>query len=164
LSSDRFTPLTRRFVLFGLLAGCGFAPVYGTDGSASALRKSIRFVTPDTVAGFRLRTRLEDRLGIATQPRMTLTVGLSQVRTPATITLDGATTRYNLVGVADWILTDFNDTPQTNGQVETFTSYSATGTTLATQNAETDAAARLSVALADLVVARLLLHTTGQSR
>ena len=44
-----------------------------------------------------------------------------------------------------------------DGRHETFTSYAATGSTTATQAAETDATTRLSVALADMIVSRLLL-------
>ncbi|HCQ58330.1 MAG TPA: hypothetical protein DIU10_10575, partial [Sulfitobacter sp.] len=43
----------------------------------------------------------------------------------------------------------------TSGKVESFTGYSATGTTVATRAAELDAQERLMVILADLVVSRL---------
>lgn len=107
--------------------------------------------------GFRLRDRLEERLGRATAPTFALDVQLGQALTPATITVDGDTTRFNLVGTADWVLRSAAGSSLTSGQVETFTSYSATGSTVATEAAATDAAARLSVALADLIVSRLIL-------
>ena len=44
----------------------------------------------------------------------------------------------------------------TRGQVSTFTSYSTTGTTIATMSAEQDAHDRLARMLADQVVTRLL--------
>lgn len=156
----------RRIALFGLLAlaGCGFTPVYGNDGSADVLREAVSFTAPDTIAGFRLRSRLEDRLGRATAPNYALDVQLGQTSTPATITEDGDTTRFNLVGDATWVLTDTAGTVLANGTVDTFTSYSATGSTVATQAAATDAAARLSVALADLIVARLILAAPALPR
>ncbi len=149
--------MTRRFALLGLLAGCGLTPVYGPNGTATVLRNAITLTTPETVAGFRLRTRLEDRFGPATDARYALSVTMSQTPTPATITVDGDTTRFNLVGTADWALSDLNGNMQSNGTVESFTSYSATGSTVATEASATDAAARLSVALADLIAARLIL-------
>lgn len=154
--SKRALLLSRRVVLLGLLAGCGLAPVYGTNGQASVLRNAVTFTAPDTVAGFRLREQLERRLGRATTAQFDLTVTLSQKRRPATITPDGDTTRFNLVGAADWALSDA-DKVIASGTVDSFTSYSATGSTVATQAAATDATARLSVALADMIVARLIL-------
>ena len=139
------------------LAGCGLTPVYGTNGQANILRDAVSFSAPDTVAGFRLRDRLEERLGRATAPKFALDVQLGQTLTQATIAVDGDTTRFNLVGTADWVLRGAAGSSLTSGQVETFTSYSATGSTVATEAAATDAAARLSVALADLIVSRLIL-------
>ncbi|MGY9034132.1 MAG: LPS assembly lipoprotein LptE, partial [Rhodobacterales bacterium] len=106
MSSDRFTPVARRATLLGLmaLAGCGLTPVYGTNGPANILRDAVSFSAPDTVAGFRIRDRLEDRLGRATAPKFSLDVQLGQTLTPATITMDGDTSRFNLVGTADWVL------------------------------------------------------------
>ncbi len=76
---------------------------------------------------------------------------------PATITEDGDITRLNLTGIAEWQVAD----QQTGvvlyeGLAQTFTSYSATGSTVATQAAESDALDRLAIALADLVTQQLL--------
>lgn len=138
------------------LAGCGLTPVYGTG---TGWRHAIAFQTPDTVAGFRLRERFEQRMGVPAQgASMRLDVTLSSSRQPATITSTGDTTRFNLVGSATWTLVDLQTRkPIETGKVDTFTSYAATGSTVGTQAAETDAAARLSVALADMIVARLLI-------
>lgn len=146
------------------LAGCGLTPVYGTNGQANILRDAVSFSAPDTVAGFRVRGRLEERLGRATAPKYALDVQLGQNLTPATITVDGDTTRVNLVGTADWVLRSAAGSSLTSGQIETFTSYSATGSTVATEAAATDAAARLSVALADLIVSRLILAAPSLSQ
>ena len=48
----------------------------------------------------------------------------------------------------------------TSGTVEAFTSYAATGSTVATQAAEDDARARLAVLLADMIVTRMLAATS----
>ncbi len=48
------------------------------------------------------------------------------------ITADGATTRYNLIGKADWTLTRHSDgLRMAGGTVDNFASYSATGSTVA---------------------------------
>lgn len=151
--------MPRRAALFGLLAlgGCGLTPVYGTNGNGTALRGAVSFTVPDTVAGYRLRERFIQRLGDTELARYSLSVALTQETSAATITLDGDTTRFNLIGSADYVLTDASGKTVLSDSVETFTSYSATGSTVATQAAQVDANARLSVALADLIVARLLL-------
>lgn len=111
-----------------------------------------------------MRARLIDRLGDTVQARYTLSVAMTETPSPATITLDGDTTRFNLVGTAAWTLVDVAGDVVKGGDVETFTSYSATGSTVATQAAKTDARARLSVALADLIVSRLILAAPELSR
>lgn len=151
----------RRTAVLGLLAlgGCGFAPVYGNGGG---LRGQIAYDTPDNVAGFRLRERLEQRLGQPDGARYQLAVTLRERRTPAAINPAGDTTRLNVIGTADWALTDIADGAEIeSGSLETFVSYSATGSTVATQAAATDATARLSVALADMIVSRVMILSTG---
>ncbi|MFD2440590.1 LPS assembly lipoprotein LptE [Paracoccus kondratievae] len=67
------------------------------------------------------------------------------------------TTRYALNGTADFVLTEASSAREvTRGQVSSFTSYSTTGTTIATMAAEQDAHDRLARMLADQVVTRLL--------
>lgn len=154
-----YRSLSRRTALLGLvgLAGCSLTPVYGPNGGANALRGSVAFSMQDTVAGYRMRERFIERLGATDQRRFLLSVEQTQSPTTATITSDGDKTRFNLVGTAQYNLTDLNGQGVLSGEVETFTSYSATGSTIATQAAEVDASERLSIALADLIVARLLL-------
>tara|TARA_R110002051_G_scaffold271530_1_gene331986 strand:+ start:21632 stop:22135 length:504 start_codon:yes stop_codon:yes gene_type:complete len=159
LSDTSKLVLSRRSVLLGALtlSGCGLAPVYGTQGTATPLRGAIAVTAPETVAGYRLRARFTERFGHVGEARYFLVVTMTQAPTPATITTDGDTTRFNLVGTANWTLNDAAGAPLKAGTVETFTSYSATGSTVATQASETDAEARLSTALADLIVARLII-------
>ena len=150
--------LTRRLALLGLLAGCGLTPVYGPNGEARVLQNALTIEAPDTVAGFRLRERLTERFGAATLDRYALTVTIDATLSPATISEDGVTTRFNLTGEAQYTLTTPDGMAVTAGTVNTFMGYSATGSTVATQAAATDAQARLSVALADLIAARLVLY------
>jgi LPS-assembly lipoprotein len=149
-------------VLVGLLglAGCGFAPIYGgNDG----FRGLVAFDTDESVAGFRLQERLEDRLGRSAEPQYVLRAGLRSSQRAAAITEEGDTSRFNTVGSANWSLLNLNDGKQIDaGQVEAFTSYSATGSTIATQATRDDAEARLSVILADLIVSRVLILASEQ--
>ena len=139
------------------LAGCGFTPAYGPGGSGERLRGRLAVEAPDTVDGFRLRARLEDRLRRAEGPQAVLTVQPSVEAVEAGITPEGAITRYNLQGRAAWQLDSAAGVTLAQGEVTAFTGYSATGTTVATRAAEEDARERLSVILADEIVARLLL-------
>ena len=157
MSSDL---ITRRAAFGGLLAlgGCGFTPVHQDSG---ALRGQVAFETPSNVAGFRLRGQLEQRLGVAQAPRYTLRVTLSASRSTAAVTTDGDIVRFNVVGAANWTLTEIGtDKLIVSGRSRSFTSYAATGSTVATQAAETDARARLSIILADMIVGRLLILST----
>ena len=161
MSSDRFL---RRTALLGFLAlaGCGFAPVYGNGGGPRGL---FTYQTPDTVAGYRLRAQLEQRLGMPANPRYALAVTLSESSQPAAINATGDTTRYNVIGRANWALKDAVSGEEVDaGTVETFTSYAATGSTVATQAASEDATARLSVALADMITGRVLMLAPGLQR
>ena len=161
MSSDAHpNSLSRRATLLGLvgLGGCGFSPALGTDGPAQALRDQVAVSAPDTVAGFRLRTAIGDRLGRGEGGAFQLAVVLNDTRAPAAVTEDGDTTRFDLIGQAEWVLTSTNTGATFDqGSVRSFSSYSATGSTVATQVAADAAAARLSRSLADLIVADLIL-------
>ena len=152
--------IARRAVILGALAlgGCGFTPVYGTQGAGGGLRNAVDNETPATREGFRLRARVEDRLGRATSPRYRLRVALDIDASPIAITTQQDTTRYNLPGTATWTLMEMgDDTAIASGKVDTFTAYSAAGTTVATREAEGDARDRLGTALADLIITRLMI-------
>ena len=75
--------------------------------------------------------------------------------------MDGDIERYNLVGTADYVLLDkASGAIVASGQVQNFTGYSATGTTVATLAAQRDAADRLMIILADKIVSELLVKAT----
>lgn len=157
-------PASRRAALLGLLglAACGFTPVYGPGGVGAAWQNAVAIEAPDTVLGFRMAGRLGEQFGPATNARYTLGVTPQAAPVSATITEDGDITRFNLTGNAMWVLRDATGASVADGLVQTFTSYSATGTTVATQAAEADAERRLAIALADLVVAQLLTRGIAQ--
>jgi len=151
--------LYRRGFLLGLCAlpACGFTPAFGPGRSATGLRNQVSIIAPDTVAGFALRTAIEDQLGRATAPTYTLTLTQSESRNSAAVLPDGDTARFDIRGTVNWTLGSDAGGTVGSGTVRSFTSYSATGSTVATQAAEADARNRLSRTLADLVVSDLIL-------
>ncbi|MEL6958804.1 MAG: hypothetical protein AAGL89_07645 [Pseudomonadota bacterium] len=150
----------RRHALLSLaaLAGCGFEPLYGRTGQAEALRGRIAFQAPQTVEGFRLRARLEDRLGRTERGAYLLRVEMEIEEIALVISSDQDINRFNLPGTARWQLTaDEDDAVLASGVAETFTAYSAFGTTVATRESQDDARDRLAIALADLIITDLII-------
>ena len=156
----------RRLFLLGLaalpLAGCGYVPVYGEGGSAERLRGQVAIAPPGDRDAFDLVARLEDRLGRATAARYALAYEIDTGTEGLAITPEQETTRYNILGEVSFTLTD-----ATNGAVvladtvDSFTGYSATGSTVATKAARRDARERLMVILADRIVTRLIAAADG---
>ncbi len=139
------------------LAACGFAPVYGPGGTGGKLFGQVRADDPSTPDEYTFAGRIAERLGPDRNGRFALAYQLRIAVVPQAITPDEITTRYSLNGTADFALTE-RESGQvvTRGQVSTFTSYSTTGTTIATMSAEQDAHDRLAVMLADQVITRLI--------
>lgn len=154
--------MTRRAALLGLLAasvaGCGLTPVYGPGGAAGRLFGQVRPRDPDTFEEFAFNRRLAERLGPDSNARYDLDYRISIGVVSQAITPEEVTTRYSLNGTADFALRDGSGSGSVlvQGRVSGFTSYSTTGTTIATLSAESDARQRLAHMLADQVVTRLL--------
>lgn len=154
----------RRTFLLGLaalpLAACGFTPAYGPAGGATRLRGRIAVQNPVTREDFTFVSRFEQRLGRAQAPAYDLAFTLEATRESGGITAANETTRYTLQGKATYTLADrASGARVTGGTVRAFTSWSATGTTVAGLAAEDDAARRLAVMLADQVITRLIAAT-----
>lgn len=146
-------------VVLGLaaLAGCGFTPAYAPGGAGSQLRGAVELPDPDGMDAYLLNARLTERLGPAADPRFDLTYGLRIAVTAQGVTSEQITTRHALNGMLDFRLTDrATGQPVAEGAVNAFTSYSATGSTIATTAAESDARKRLMTMLADQLITRLL--------
>ena len=156
MNATRFN--RRLFLLTPLaLAACGFTPAYGPSGPAQGIQSSIRVADPTDKNAFDLVERLEERLGRPKADRFDLTYTIKTTATGVGITPDNAITRYNLNGTIDWALTNrATNARVSGGQVKSFTSYSATGSTVAGFAAQEDAARRLMRILADQITARLL--------
>ena len=150
--------LNRRSILLAplALAACGFTPVYGPKGNGSALQNRVLVETENNRNNYLLVRELEERLGRADTPAYGLALTITTEEQGLAIDRAGNTRRFNLLGKADYVLTNLT-TGQvvTSGTAENFTGYSATGTTVATLAAETDAQERLMNILADQITTRL---------
>lgn len=138
------------------LSGCTFTPAYAPGGPAAALQGAVRVESPTTKEGFDLVERLEERLGRPEAPRYTLVYQITTERVGVGITPENATTRYHLRGKVTWQLTDMAGAKLAEGLAQSFTTWSATGSTVSGLAAEEDAGFRLMRILADQIVTRLL--------
>ncbi|WP_323766357.1 LPS assembly lipoprotein LptE [Marinovum sp.] len=154
----------RRSLLFGglaaaTLAGCGFAPAYGTNGAASKLQNAIRIDTPGSRNAYVVTRRIEERLGAggADAPyALGLTLSLSEESSASTS--DGALTRYQVLGRVTYALRRAGSGEVLDSNtLRHFTGYSASGSTVATLQAKRDAEERMMVILADRVIQELVL-------
>ena len=135
------------------LAGCEFTPVYAPGATGAALSGSVTVAPAEDELQFILVRELENRLGPAGSPRYSLTTALSTRSERVSITADQDTNRFNLVGRARWsLIEDGSGAEIATGRADAFSSYSATGTTVATEAAERDAYRRLMVILADKII------------
>jgi LPS-assembly lipoprotein len=139
------------------LASCGFTPAFAPEGPAVQLQDSIQVLSPTEKNGFDLVERLEQRLGRSRSPTLSLAYRIKTATNGVGITPDNAITRFNVTGAVNFVLSDIASGAElTKGTVESFTSYSASGTTVSTLAAERDAETRLMRLLADQIVARLV--------
>jgi LPS-assembly lipoprotein len=156
---------SRRGFLLGALAlgGCGFTPVYGPDGSASALRGTLRVAEPDTRDAFAFVEQMEARLGRASDPQFDLAYTITTNETGLAITGANDVTRFNIEGTLRYVVTPAGSkNPVATGMVRSFTAYTAGTSTISTLTSERDARRRLMVILANQTVTRLLVDPALQ--
>lgn len=148
---------SRRSVLALLaLSACGFTPAFAPKGPAEGLLGAVRTADPTDKNSFDFVQRMDEQLGRPKAPAFDLAYTITTKPIGVGITPAAAITRYNLTGAVDWSLTRRSDNVRVaGGRVESFTSYSATGSTVAGLAAEEDAALRLVRLLADQVVMRM---------
>jgi len=146
------------------LAACGFAPAFGPSGPADALAGRVTVQAPSTGPEYILVARLEQRLGRAGNGApLSLSYTLATGQEAVAITPAAEITRYNVTGTLDWRLTDTaTGAIVASGQVRSFTSYSATGSTIATRAAREDATERLATILADRTADEVVLKTAAR--
>ena len=142
------------------LAACGFTPVHAPGGAASGLQGRIDVAVPSDEEGFALVKRLEDRLGLPQGADLALTASIRISEDAVGFLPDGEISRFNVIGRVNWRLARLaNGEEVAEGSETSFTSYSATSTTVATTFAQRDARRRLMIILADRIVADLFSQT-----
>lgn len=162
-SSDRrnFIGLVGALAGAAALAGCGFTPAYAPGNGGAKLLGSIEPDAPKTRDDFALIRRLSERLNPVQAARYRLAYNISTDRLGQAITPSGATTRYSLTGTVDYTLHEIGtNAVLLSGSVNSFTSWSATGSVVASAAAEDDAHKRLMQMLADQVITRLLAQAS----
>lgn len=140
-----------------VVSACGFAPAYGPEGGAGRLQGTIEIDEPVDRDSYLLVQQLEHRLGRAAAAQYGLSLALEVKEERMAIAATNITTRFNVIGKATFALRDLGDGKvlQT-GAADSFTGYSATGSTVATQGARRDAHERLMIILADQITTRLI--------
>ncbi len=139
------------------LAACGFTPAYAPGGAATKLMGAVRLADPTDKNAFDFVERIEERLGRTELHRFDLAYNIVTESVGVGITPDNRITRYNLKAAIDYTLSDTATGQRiTGGRVQSFTSYAATGSTVAGLAAEENAAYRLMRLLADQIVTRLI--------
>jgi LPS-assembly lipoprotein len=151
------------------LAGCGFEPLYDPAGPAAAVAGRVEVPVIDTDAGFALRERLVDRLGPAEGATHRLEVDLSLDQVGVALTEDDVTTRFDVIGVATFRLTESETgLAVLTGETRAVTGYSApssaTTSTFAVLSAQRDAEERLALLLADRIAQRIALDAGDWAR
>ncbi|MGR3715005.1 MAG: LPS assembly lipoprotein LptE [Shimia sp.] len=144
------------------VAGCGFEPVYGTNGAASGLLGRIAMDEPNDNNSYLLVRELEDRLG-RTQGGEAFALSYSVTTETDAVgkTVAQETSRFDVLGEVTYALRDL-DTKEvlTSNTITSFTGYSASGSTVSEVASEKNAYERLMVILADRIVAELQAYAT----
>jgi LPS-assembly lipoprotein len=139
------------------LGGCGFTPVYGPGGGGQNLLNNVLVDEPNAKDSYLLVRELEDRLGqpgVNAQYGLSLAVSLDESAVGRTVAQE--TDRFDVIGEVTYALRGLeNKEVRSSGKVSSFVSYSASGTTVSELAARQDAYERLSVILADRIVAEL---------
>ncbi|WP_299349543.1 LPS assembly lipoprotein LptE [uncultured Shimia sp.] len=138
------------------LAACGFEPSYGTNGSASGLLNQVVMDAPSSNETYLLVRELEGRLGRVDTGEYGLSVAVEVEEKSVGRTIDGVTSRYDVIADATFALRDMASSEVlTSGKLRNYVGYSATGTTVATLSAQDNAYERLMVILTDQIMAQL---------
>lgn len=136
----------------GLLAGCGFTPVYGDQGVGSNLSR-IAVSTQDDRLGYRLREQLEDALGWNgnAAPAWRLETSVKQERRSLGRLIDDTASRYELTVIADWTLTPMAGGEPVKGVQRAVVTYASADQPYAAIAAQQDGEERAAEDLSRLI-------------
>lgn len=143
-------------------AACGFTPAYAPGGGAAKLMNVTRIPDPNTLDSYILVETLEGQIGrLQGTPVYDLDLKLDVSQEGMAVTADNTTSRYNVMGTLAYTLTDYATGDVIGrGSVSSFTGYSSSGSTVATQSAAASAHARLMQILVDLLLPKLMRDIT----
>ncbi len=158
-------PALRLSATLGLVLGlgaCGFTPLYDPGTEARALQGRIDVPVISGAAGFVMREQLQNRLGQAVDPAYVLEVDLALDTTGIALTTDNVTTRFQVVGTAEFLLVPVGGGDPVLGDiVEAVASYSApesqSVSAFASRVAERNAELRVARTMADRIATRIAL-------
>ena len=136
------------------LAGCGLTPVM--EPGSQQLYNQVLIQAPVNRAEYELVRNLEAQLGTTKSARFSFRYDLKTTEDNIVVSTAQEISRYSLIGELEYSLTDNNGVILNRQTAKSFTGYSATGTTVATQRAQRDAYDRLMVILAEQVSSALL--------
>ena len=139
------------------LAGCDLVPVNGANTKFQLLRNTVLVQAPTSRVEFELVRNLEVQLGQAVSKLYDLQYKLSVDEDIVVVSAAQEINRFSLVGLLEYSLVDSGGVVLLTETAKSFTGYSATGTTVATQRSKRDAYDRLMVILAKQVSNSLLI-------
>ena len=159
-----------RAALFGLalvLSGCSLRPLYsgGASGPVAQTLEAVSVAPIPGRGGWLVRTALEDRLGSDTVPRYRLEVQLDDDIIGFGIRSDDAVTRERRTLRARYRLVDAEQgTVVLDATAGSDAGIDVVSSEYATVAAEQTALERLSVEIADQIVARVALYASRTQR
>ena len=133
------------------LVGCGFVPVHGSNSKSQIFRNAVLVQAPKNRVEFELVRSLEVLLGPVTAKRYDLRYTLKVDEQVIVVSAAQQIDRFSLVGKLNFSLMDNDGVVILSKTAKSFTGYSATGTTVATERSKRDAYDRLMVILAKQV-------------
>tara|TARA_B110000285_G_scaffold62193_1_gene71672 strand:- start:268 stop:744 length:477 start_codon:yes stop_codon:yes gene_type:complete len=139
------------------LAGCDLVPLNGANTKFQLLRNTVLVQAPTNRVEFELVRNLEVQLGQAVSKLYDLQYKLSVDEDIVVVSAAQEINRFSLVGLLEYSLVDSGGVVLLTETAKSFTGYSATGTTVATQRSKRDAYDRLMVILAKQVSNSLLI-------
>lgn len=156
----RYAPL-----LLLALAGCGLRPLYGggAGGTVATTLTAVEVAPIEGKAGWLVGNALRDRLGAGSTPRYRLQVRLDDRITGLGVRRDDAVTRERRILRARYQLLDAADgAVLLDATAGSDAGIDVVGSEYATIAAENTALERLSVIVADEIVARVALYAQRQ--
>jgi LPS-assembly lipoprotein len=132
-------------------------PLNGANTKFQLLRNTVLVQAPTNRVEFELVRNLEVQLGQAVSKLYDLQYKLSVDEDIVVVSAAQEINRFSLVGLLEYSLVDSGGVVLLTETAKSFTGYSATGTTVATQRSKRDAYDRLMVILAKQVSNSLLI-------